>query len=233
MKLLDRLTQEPWTTLVSLPRNDASLAQAALRGGAQGLKIHLNVEHFASGTRFGSFEEERANIEAILHEANGVSVGIVPGANSSFTTREEFGELARMGVDYFDAYPFDAPAWTLTQGDLAVMLAAFHGSTNPEMLALRGLGMTMCEASIISHDDYGKPLTALDCARYRGLAATLRTLGIECPIIIPSQKALTPADLPSLVKTSAKGVLIGAIVTGRDAESIETCTRAFVAASRE
>lgn len=235
MKLFDRLTQHAWTTLVSLPRNDVELAHAALRGGAQGLKIHINVEHFASGTRFGAFQEERETIAEIMKVARvgEVSVGIVPGTINNFATRDEFAQLAAMGVDYFDAYPFDAPAWTLTQPYLSVMLAAHFGATNPEMLALRGMGMTLCEASIINHDDYGQPLTTLDLARYRSLSATLRTLGIECPVIVPSQKKLMPDDVAALMKTSCKGVLLGAIVVGREADSIEAQTRAFVDASRD
>ena len=71
-KLLQRLNNEPFTLMVSLPQNDPELARAAIRGGAQGLKIHINVHHHASGTHFGTWAEERNEIEAILEEA-GVS----------------------------------------------------------------------------------------------------------------------------------------------------------------
>jgi hypothetical protein len=43
--------------IASLPKNDPALAKAAAAGGADMLKIHLNVEHAASGTKFGSFDE--------------------------------------------------------------------------------------------------------------------------------------------------------------------------------
>jgi hypothetical protein len=129
-QLLQQLQNEPFTLLVSLPRNDVRLAEAALRGGAQGLKVHLNVEHFASGTRFGSFEEEHENIARIVEVASThhASVGIVPGG-SSFATEEEFQKLAQLGIDFFDAYPSEAPPWTLTQKHLDVMLAAYAGGS--------------------------------------------------------------------------------------------------------
>ncbi len=222
-QLSNQLSNNDWTLLVSLPRNDVELAEAAFRGGAQGLKVHINVEHFASGTKFGSFEEEKSKLQKIVQVAqeHSASVGIVPGG-SPFATRNEFAELAQLGIDYFDAYPAEAPGWVFEQDDLDIMLAAFHGATNEELMSLEELGMTLCEASIVPHNDYGTPLNALDLARYHDLAQTIST-----PFIVPSQKKLLPEDQPLLQRAGARGVLIGAIVTGRDATSIEAATRSF------
>lgn len=223
-QLHTQLTHNEWTLLVSLPRNDVELARAALRGGARGLKVHINVEHFASGTRFGSWDEERevlAQIVAIArHE--GASVGVVPGAGGSFASPADFRGLAEIGIDYFDAYPFDCPAWALKQTELDVMMAAFHGYDMAEFAGLEELGMTLCEASILGHEDYGKSLTARDVARYAHLVKSLRV-----PVIVPSQKKIEPGDVAALRASGARGLLIGAIVTGRDAQSIEAAARSF------
>ncbi|PQV64640.1 hypothetical protein B1R32_104134 [Abditibacterium utsteinense] len=223
-QLNTQLTKNDWTLLVSLPKNDLDLAKAALNGGAQGLKVHINIEHFASGTRFGTLSQERAILERITELARefGASVGVVPGTLENFASPEEFRELAQIGIDYFDAYPADAPAWALSQTELDVMMAAFHGGDLDEFAGLEKLGMTLCEASILHHDDYGKALSALDLMKYRALSQK-----IKAPIIVPSQKKIEPHDLPALRETGAKGLLIGAIVTGRDAASLETATRAF------
>jgi len=222
MKLIEQCQQQ-FTLLVSLARNDAELARAAMRGGAHGVKVHINVEHFASGTKFGSLEEEHENLARIVEvvrEKDG-SIGIVPGGNP-FASQDDFAQLSEMGVDYFDAYPADAPAWTLAQKDLDVMLAAFHGAEISTLQKLETLGMTLCEASIMHHDDYGKDLSALDLARYAELAQNLKS-----PIIIPSQKKIVPRDVEALKATGARALLIGAIVTGRDADSVEAAARAF------
>jgi putative N-acetylmannosamine-6-phosphate epimerase len=150
----------------------------------------------------------------------------VPGARNGeelrFATSEEFAELADAGVDYFDAYPGDAPAWTLRQTHLSIMLAAYAGGTIDEMQKLEELGMELCEASIMPHEEYGRELSALDVARYSELCDAL-----DSPIIVPSQKKLTPRDVSALRDCGARGVLIGAIVTGREADSIEAAARAF------
>jgi hypothetical protein len=223
-QLQTQLNNNPWTLLVSLPKNDVELARAALNSGAQGLKVHINVEHFASGTRFGSLAEERGTLAQIVEVASefGANVGVVPGAGGSFASRQDFAELASIGIDYFDAYPADAPAWVFEQNDLDIMMAAFHGADLEEFVEFEHLGMTLCEASILPHEEYGKALSALDLARYSNLASYL-----DVPIIVPSQKKIEPADIPALQKTGVKGLLIGAIVTGRDIASLESATRAF------
>ncbi len=223
-QLHTQLTQNPWTLLVSLPKNDLELARVALESGAQGLKVHVNVEHFASGTRFGPLAKERETLAQITDLARefGASVGVVPGTLENFASPDDFQTMAQIGIDYFDAYPADAPAWTFEQRDLDVMMAAFHGGDLDEFAGFEALGMTLCEASILGHESYGKPLSGLDLAKYRALAQRL-----SVPIIVPSQKKIVPADVPALQKTGVKGLLIGAIVTGRDAQTLETAVRSF------
>ncbi|PJB63418.1 MAG: hypothetical protein CO095_16530, partial [Armatimonadetes bacterium CG_4_9_14_3_um_filter_58_7] len=63
--------------IVSLPANSPELAIAAIAGGAECLKVHIRVHHDASGTHFGSLEDERGNLESILSVAGTVPVGIV------------------------------------------------------------------------------------------------------------------------------------------------------------
>ncbi len=227
-QLFQQLKTNAFTLLISLPANDLDMARAALNGGAHGLKVHVNVEHFASGTRFGSWSQERDKIAQIcaLAREHGASVGIVPGASvgqeQRFASEDEFAEMAQIGLDYFDAYPADAPAWTLNQKHLDVMLAAYHGGKWDELQVLETLGMRLCEASLMPHEDYGTVLSARDLATYRALCDAIKT-----PVIIPSQKALVPRDILLLQQTGARGVLIGAIVCGREVSSIEAATRTF------
>jgi len=221
-----RLCDHEWSLLVSLPKNDPEMALAALESGAKGLKVHVNVDHFASGTHFGPFEAEREAISAICHLARqaGANVGVVPGGGGRFASPEDFKGLAATGIDYFDAYPADTPAWVFAQEDLDVMLAAYHGYAPEQFARFEKLGMTLCEASILGHEDYGKPLSALDLALYAELTSVLTV-----PVIVPSQKKIEPADLPVLRRTGVRGLLIGAIVTGRDVRSLAAATRSFAA----
>lgn len=222
-QLLAQLENNAFTLLVSLPRNDASLAKAALQGGARGLKVHLNVHHAASGTHFGTFEEERDVLAEIarLARSYSASVGVVPGG-APFASQDDFVGLAEIGIDYFDAYTADAPAWALAQSDLDVMLAAHHGASMPFLRSLEALGMQMCEASILPHEQYGRPLNISDVALYHEICQAVQT-----PVIVPTQKKIEPEEISVLQQAGVKALLIGAVVTGDQAYSIEDATRRF------
>ncbi len=80
----------------------------------------------------------------------------------------------------------------------------------------------MLEAAIVPPEDYGTPLLTSDVAKYHALARMSK-----CPLLIPTQKAITPDDLPSLHREGIGGIMIGAIVTGSMAHSIEKVTCKF------
>jgi len=222
-QLLHQLQNNPFTLLVSLPRNEVALAEAALRGGARGLKVHLNVHHAASGTQFGTFAQERDVLAQIaqLAKTHDASVGVVPGG-TPFADEKEFAQLAEIGIDYFDAYTADAPAWTLAQNHLGKMLAAHHGAPMAFLQSLQTLGMQMCEASILPHEQYGQPLRVWDVALYQEICRSLGT-----PVIVPTQKKILPPEISVLRDAGVKALLIGAVVTGDQPESIESATREF------
>jgi hypothetical protein len=217
--------------LVSLPANDLELAKAAVDGGAQGLKVHLNITHAAAGVHFGSLEEEAATIEAIV--GLGLPVGVVPGDQSAMIAREELPRLADLGVDFCDVYLGAMPAWMLAAPPLGIMVAL--GAADlllPERLASVGAlpAVEMVEASVIAHEGYGAALSAADLCDYttvvRGATAAGR------PVIVPTQRRILPEDLPALAATGISGLLIGAIVTGKEAESIRQATARYAAAQR-
>ena len=117
--LYEHLEKSAMGLIVSLPRNDAELARAAAEGGADALKVHLNVRHAASGTLFGSFDEEKDRIAAVL-EAAGVPVGVMPGAEE-VATPEQMCALRDMGVQFYDIYFHHMP----------VSYLALKGLVNP------------------------------------------------------------------------------------------------------
>ena len=45
MDYTEMLTDNRFSVIAALPRNDLALAEAALEGGAQAVKVHCNVWH--------------------------------------------------------------------------------------------------------------------------------------------------------------------------------------------
>ncbi len=227
---LNLLNEQKMGLFVSLPQNDAALALAAIEGGADGLKVHINVSHAASGTHFGSLEDERDAIESIVAVASGRPVGIVPGAEK-MASQDDVRVLDGLGVDFCDAYAHQMPAWMLgmrADVDMAMIVAigaehdAWHRSAVCGGQAGTLIGADGLEASIISHEGYGRPLDALDVAAYRQICSEA-----QMPVIVPTQRAILPEEAPLIAECGVAALLIGAIVTGKEAGRIREATRRF------
>jgi hypothetical protein len=208
------------TLMVSLPRNDAVLGQAAVDGGADGLKTHINVDHRASGTHFGSVSQERADLEKIL--GLGVPTGLVVGGEGT-VQYDEMTEATAMGFAFFDAYLRHAPAWYVDACGTVPAVAALSGDEPLERAAvLERLGFAAVEASLAAPSEYGSALPASRIADYARLARLT-----SLPVIVPTQHALAPEDVQALVAAGVSAVLIGAVCTGHDPDRISEVTRAF------
>lgn len=225
---LETLMHQRPVLVVSLPRNDVALAEAALEGGADGLKVHLNLEHHASGTYFGPWQEEAEAISQIL--ALGAPVGMVPGTRERMINPTEAAEIKAAGIDFVDAYIQDMPDWLPGQlADMSVMAALSYGDaeTGWDLGHLRGR-CQLLEASIIRPEGYGEPLQDDDLAAY----AAIGERHSDLPALVPTQRAIRPAQVSAILATGMWGILIGAIVTGHVPQSLCRATRAFAAALR-
>lgn len=223
--------------VVSLPRNDIELARAAAQAGAQALKLHMNVHHSASGTTFGSFAEEAAKVREIIAAVD-IPVGLMPGADPALLpTAAELSELAGAGLNFVDIYVEHMPLWFLDLPlRLVVALSSFDGFLEPPYYTTHFMWppeknenrIAMCEASIFPKADYGKPFTYADFRRLRILQEY-----IDAPIMVPTQKHITPDDARWLKRTGTAALMIGAVVTGLDADGIANTTRTYRAVCDE
>lgn len=220
-RFLGALRERP-RLIVSLPVNSPALARAAAEAGADALKVHINVRHEASGTVFGSLAEERENLERIL--AAGLPTGIVPGAAGSLPSREDMRGLEAMGVDFFDLYDHDMPLWLARWQGMTRAVAISHATPLEAISDLASVGFEMLEAAIIPHEGYGQPLTVADVMAYRNVRRATKL-----PIIVPTQRAIQPDDVPALLAIGINAIMIGAIVTGKEPESLGRATERFAA----
>lgn len=216
------LAQRPGL-IVSLPRNDLTLARAAWEHGADALKVHLNVTHAAAGTGFGAWNDERPALTPIF-EGSPVPVGVMIGAGQ-VAAPAEVEELIGLGMDFVDLYAHHAPDWL--PGIAADRMLAVDPTYNDAAVrAVAARGATLLEAAIVSHEQYGQPFAAAELPRYRALG---ELTGL--PIVVPTQRALTPGDARRLVREAGVAALmIGIIVAGDTAVSIGAATARFRAA---
>jgi hypothetical protein len=224
--ILEIFEDNDMTLIASLPKNSVELAKAAAAGGADLLKVHLNVKHAASGTHFGAFAEERANIEAIIAAVD-IPIGIMPGAGET-ATLAEMRELGKMGIAFFDIYTSDMPPTYLSLEKMAPMAALGPGWKSWEPSAVEEYEINLLEASVIPHEQYGTRLALSDLMAYSYIASEF---GGE--VIVPTQKAIQPEEILDLLGCGVSGLMIGKIVAGDTPESFEAATARYAKAIKE
>ncbi len=205
--------------IVSLPRNEAGLAQAAREAGADLLKVHINVHHLASGTVFGSLAQERERLLQVL--AVGLPTGLVPGEETMIPP-EELPQLRTMGFAFLDAFVHVLPAYLYEVG-VPVIPSLPHSADVRYLQQIRALPGGWIEAAIVDPTGYGQPPAPEDFESLRVAAA-----GTGKKLIVPTQRRILPTDLPRYFEVPGVAALaIGAIVTGADPLSLGRATEAF------
>lgn len=208
--------------LVSLGRHDIDLAKAAVDAGAFGLKFHLNAYHRASGTTFGSFAEERPFIEQLAQLGRPM---LVMSGQQTQPTLEELDLLADYGVEGWNIYLKHVQPH-LYQSRLTPILALDSESDQADIDAIRAIPGAMVEASIGRFAEYGQQLNVGDLDRF---AEITRISGR--PVIAPSQKKFTAADVPRLRSSGIGAILLGIIVTGSTPDDVFDSVKPFVVAT--
>ena len=211
------LTSGEYPVIVSLARHDLDLAKAALDGGAFALKTHLNAYHRATGTTFGTFEQERPFFEELAKLGCPL---LVMAGQETVPTAAEMDALADLGFEGFNVY-IDHMQPHLLQSRLRPMPALSSTSTPEDVAEIAALPGCIIEASIMPFERYRTAMTPADLARYRAIAAA-----VDVPVIVPSQLSFTPDDLEQLRQAGIAAPLLGAIVTGDTPASMRAAVEA-------
>lgn len=222
MKLESMLLNNKFSLVVSLPSNNTDFAQAALDGGADAIKVHVNVLHAASGNLFGSFTENRPFLEKLIAMCNGKPVGLVIGGADACVTEAEKKILEDIGIDFFSCYSEHLPAYML-KTDKITRMVAIHDTYETVLDAVKNSEIQVVEASIMKTSAYGTPLNFYDLLQYRKIVEKTGK-----PVLVPTQKAIRPDEVFGLVDAGCKAVMIGANVMDKaNPESCLIATREF------
>ena len=221
VQLLDR---RKLILVVSLPSNDLELAKAALEGGADAVKVHCNVWHRASGHTFGTYEENKEFLKALIGLCGDVPVGLVPGTAEAFITEAELRELKEMGLDFISAYSHNLPCFAMDYPGVTAVVAIGADDCESVLDAVRDSDIAVLEASVVRGEEYGQDLTCADVLRYGSI---VRRTGKPC--MVPTQKKIRPEDVKHLYRAGCRALMIGAIVFGQNPtpEELREITAAY------
>lgn len=226
MKFAKMLRSNKFTLVVSLPENRLELAQAALEGGAQAIKVHVNVWHRASGHTFGTFSENRNFLKELVSLCGEVPAGLVLGGEDAFVSIGERDEMEELGIDFFSSYSHHLPCYMMDAKRLDKMVAIDSSYNQNTLDGINRTGIDVLECSIQPGEAYGQKLNFSDVIRYADISAK-----VKVPALVPTQKYMEPEDVRHLYNAGCKAVMMGAIVMGKepDAESVWRAVSSFAA----
>jgi hypothetical protein len=216
MGLREKLYNDKFTLIVSIPRNDKALALAAIEGGADAIKVHTNVFHRASGNFFPDFMDQIDTLRDIVSSVD-IPVGIVPGGGERCIQKGELAVLKELHFDFISMFAQDMPLY-LYNSDFTIMCAVTDNFSLEELKAVNKSKVDIVEADVLP-DDKREKLYFSDLVKYERMLQT-----IHKPVVIPTQRAIEPDEVQTLFEMGAKGLMIGAIVTGSEPKSLREIT---------
>lgn len=222
MNLINMLNKKEISLIVSLPENNVEFAKAALLAGADILKIHINVEHRASKTRFGSLTEELETIRKIISlcKEQNKPIGIVAGGHNKIPMTE-IDEIINEGFNFISLYDKHMNPLIFNK-DIYKMVAIDDNYKIEYVKAYDKLPIDVLECSIMDPETYGGELTVREILQYQSIRSTTSK-----PIVIPTQRNITPEQALILQQIGINAIMIGAIVTGKTKDSIYETTLKF------
>ncbi len=221
MDFLSVLNQNKPALIMSLPGNDPELARAAVEAGADVVKVHMNVQHRASGLHFGTFEEEKETLAKIKAIAGELPIGIVAGNCVEDVERDCLSANA-LGYDFVSLYASATPLSALRYENMKKMIALAPGYALEDVRLLNKIGADVLEASVMKPETYGQRLTAKELIEYAAI-----TENSLLPVVIPTQRAIRPEEVRALWEIGVSGIMIGAVVTGKTAETVKRSVSEF------
>jgi len=221
--MLEKIKANKITLAASPPLQTIEFVKAAIKGGADAVKLHVNVKHLASGNVFGSLKEEKAFLQEVLEIAGDVLIGLVPGADQGFITEEERFEIEEMGITFFSVYDKHAPPFMMESEILTRMIAIHYDYDDMLLKAInKDPNIDVVEASIMPSSDYGAELAYKDVLRYRYIAES-----VNQPVLVAAQKCIKPNEVRHIYEAGCKAIMIGTKVMGE--QTPEACLRATAA----
>lgn len=220
-KLKEQLERSKLSLFISLPANDAALAQAALDEGADALKVHFNVGHRASGTHFGPLDEYEEVFREIRSKFDG-PFGVVPSGSLEGVSRADLKRLAPMGFDFYSIYGHHLPSFMLEDLGMDRTFAINETYDFDRVKGAADFGFAALETSIVPGSEYGTPLSFADVLNYRYLASHS-----GLPIVLPSQRKLVAEDVAVLHDAGVSAIMLGAIVVGKTEDTLRRAVSEF------
>ncbi len=215
-------TVAPALLLVAvIPRNEPSLAEAAVRSGADVIALRVCGAATDLLRETGDLAAEEKQISATLGAIGDTAiVGLIVGSNGHISA-DDLRKIEKLGVDFVAAYPHFTPASFLELTEVG-LLAILDQQGGQLARGINDLPIQSAFVRIARPSDSPPEMTVLDVALCRSAADA-----IHRPIIAFPSWTLAPADLEVLRDAGVEGVALVGPAPDADAGAVEEMVRLY------
>ncbi|HUI86657.1 MAG TPA: hypothetical protein VLY21_05855 [Nitrososphaerales archaeon] len=200
-----------YTVVANLPKNSVSLAVQAEQAGADAILMNVDGEDGNYSGHFGSYDLHDAYINDALSTVS-IPCGIGIGGAKPLT--EEYWErIMSTQFSFVEMYAHQMPLFVMSDDRVKKVVAIATGYILEQVKELsRQEGVDALDVAIVPPQARGNPFSALDYSTLH-LISELSAR----PLLLRTQKRLTPGDVGRVLKLGVKGLVVDpCILSGTD-----------------
>jgi hypothetical protein len=200
-----------YSVIASLPKNSTALAVQAVEGGADAVMLNIEGDEGSSPSHFGSYDLHDAYINDVISTVS-VPCGLFIGG-ARLLTEEYWERIMSSSFSFVEMYAHQMPNFILPDSRVKKVSAIATGYILEQVRQLSETeGVEALDVATVPHQARGAPFTLLDYATL-GVIVNLSAK----PVLLRTQKKLSPADVARAVALGVKGLIIDpSILSGTD-----------------
>lgn len=204
-----------------LPQNSNEYASVAAQAGADAIMLGIDKTDTSLPGLFGSFDLMEDSIDSILSAAS-VPVGISIG-DSRPLIEENWERIVSKPFSFVNMYAHHMPPFVLEDSRVDKLVSIGPGYMLEQVKSISETdGVTALEAAIVAPQGRNHIFSALDLATL-GVLASLSAK----PLLMRTQKKMSPRDVRSVMRLGLKGVSLDAAVLEPGIEAYRDAVTTF------
>jgi len=203
--------ERKYSLIASLPKNSASLAIKAEEAGADAVMLNIEGDEGSSQSHYGGYDLHDVYINDAISTVS-VPCGLHIGGGKHLT--EEYWErIMSSSFGFVEMYAHLMPLFVLSDARVKKVCAITTGYILEQVSELSKMeGVEAVDVATVPPQARGTPFSVLDQATL----SVISRLSVK-PILLRTQKRLTPSDISKVVELGVKGLIADpCIMSGTD-----------------
>jgi hypothetical protein len=190
------------SVIADLPNNSTALAVQAEEAGVDAVLLNIDGDEGARPSQYGSYDLHDTYINDVISTVS-VPCGILIGG-ARVLTEEYWERVMSSQFSFVEMYAHQMPLFVLADGRVRKIAAISTGYILEQVKQISQMdGVEAIDSATVPSQGRGTPFNVLDYATV-GLVTNLSSR----PVLLRTQKRLTPADISKILRLGVKGFVV-------------------------